>query len=245
MKLVISAMHRTGHHPVAIWLLHQKPNVLDFSIKTMSEWLFYVENYDELYILANNPCKIHEREDKKNFSQIITNANPELLISTHERESLSDTWYINDRTHRTCCSDYRKVVVIRDFRNWVASCIQMGIRDDKPLDEVISDKDIANYYNHLSDYGREAYYIKYNDWCVDPDYRKQITIDLGLHFTDAALNQLSIFGNGSSFDGMKHIKTAHLMNTNERYKQMLDNKDYQQILKDNDHILQLSESIFK
>ena len=39
---ILTAMHRSGHHAVAVWLFHQKEKVNDFSIKTVTPWLFSI-----------------------------------------------------------------------------------------------------------------------------------------------------------------------------------------------------------
>ena len=87
-------------------------------------------------------------------------------------------------------------------------------------------------------------YILYNRWAEEEGYRREICEQLGLHFIDSAFNQLSIFGEGSSFDGMRHIKTASLMQVNQRYKQMEDNTDYRRILEDNEQAVMMSDEVF-
>ena len=67
---------------------------------------------------------------------------------------------------------------------------------------------------------------------------------LGLKFTDAAINQLSIFGGGSSFDGMKYIKTAWEMDVNTRYKTMEYDKTYQTLLQKYKHVLDIRNEVF-
>ena len=67
---------------------------------------------------------------------------------------------------------------------------------------------------------------------------------LGLYFTDAAINQGSPFGGGSSFDKMEYLKTASLMKVNDRYKQMEDHPVYNRIIKENQEALEMSNEIF-
>lgn len=85
----------------------------------------------------------------------------------------------------------------------------MAQRDNKPIDMLIDSIDIDTYADHLDWYSPvgSIVFVKYNQWVKDPKYRQDLAERLGLHFTDAALDQLSIFGNGSSFDGMKYLKT--------------------------------------
>ena len=91
MKIVVAGMHRTGHHPVAIWLLHQQQGISDFSINTLTQWLFLIKNGSELSVLANNPIKTgpNEHPDKLKFPDLLWDIKPDVLISTHEREKLT------------------------------------------------------------------------------------------------------------------------------------------------------------
>ena len=102
------------------------------------------------------------------------------------------------------------------------------------------------YKDHLENYNSDRYYhINYNKWNRDKEYRSQICSDLGLTFTDAAKNQLSIFGGGSSFDSMQYIKNAEQMRVEERYKEVEINPIFQVIMEKNLKLLDLSNSIFK
>ena len=74
--------------------------------------------------------------------------------------------------------------------------------------------------------------------------RKEIAEGLGLEFTDAALNQLSPFGGGSSFSNMMYLKNANIMRVNDRYRGMVGNSDYEKIIKENKEALEMSNEIF-
>ena len=170
--------------------------------------------------------------------------NPLDVFMTHEQEKLSQVAWVCAHSPMTL-SSLKMVVVIRDFKNWVASCIKMAERDQKLVNTIINDNKIDTYCNHCQLLGSSRItYILYNNWVEEEGYRREICDELGLHFTDAALNQLSIFGGGSSFDGMKHIKTASLMKVNQRYKELEDNPDYKRIINGNKDALLLSDDIF-
>jgi hypothetical protein len=67
---------------------------------------------------------------------------------------------------------------------------------------------------------------------------------LGLHFTDAALDQLSPFGGGSSFTKMEFLKNASQMKVNNRYQDMAGDDNYSRIISDNKEALEMSNEIF-
>ena len=252
-SVVIAGMNRTGHHAVAVWLLHQRLGIDDVAINTITPWLFKVENDDGVSLLANNPLKstskdTDEHPDKDRFDDIVSQINPLNIFVTHEQAKLSQVAWACGHSHSIWTEEVKPkmVVVLRDFKNWLASCIKMAERDEKPLNTIVDDAKLDIYRNHcqLFDDPGGVVYVLYNRWVEEEGYRRDTCDKLGLHFTDAALNQLSIFGGGSSFDGMKHIKTASLMKVNQRYKEMEDNPDYKQLINDNPDILLTSDEIF-
>jgi len=249
--IVVAGMHRTGHHPIAIWLLHQQAHIHEFAIQTIAPWLFQVEGEDGTSILANNPLKRGrgEHPDKEKFDSVMLEAAPQRIILTHEQETISNVAKACASSTAVWRNDNKPtmVIVLRDFKNWVASCIKMAERDGKPVEEIINKDKIKIYkdhfrYTHNDIHG--IHYILYNQWVKSPDYRREVCELLGLTFTDAAIDQLSIFGGGSSFDGMKHIKTASSMNTDKRYKEMEDNPYYKAILQQHSNVLSLSNEVF-
>ena len=124
--------------------------------------------------------------------------------------------------------------------------MKMALRDNKMVEEVINNDDVSLYKNHLINYPeRTAYYIHYNIWAENPNYRQQVCEDLGFTYTDAAKDQLSIFGGGSSFDGMNYIKNASKMKVNERYKEVETHPYYEMLISKHEEALALSNTVFK
>jgi hypothetical protein len=253
-KIMVAAMHRTGHHAVAIWLLHQLPGISEFSIKTITQWFFYIQNHNGASYLANNPLKTgkDEHPDKVEFSNFLksyhqTNSSlTNLVIGTHEQASIRDTvWACG--TSDIFAVNNNIVVILRDFKNWVASCVRMAHRDSQVLkEEILSDETIKLYMDHCRYYHElnGDHYILFNKWVGDKEYRREVAENLGLEFTDAALSQLSPFGGGSSFSGMTYLKSANSMRVNDRYRRMAGDADYERIIKENKRALEMSNEIF-
>jgi len=246
-KIMLPAMHRTGHHAIAVWLLHQAEGVDKFDIKTMTEWWFYLKVSKGINFMFNNPLK-KEQKDRSKFNGImrgiwdgtmarVENCDPKdtkLFIGTHERETLKEVaWHCgkSDIFYKT-----DMVLVIRSFHNWVASCVRKKDTEEKDIDIYI------DHCKHALD--ETVPHILYDRWFTSKEYRKEITDSLGLHFTDAALNQASPFGGGSSFDALVYLKNASEMDVLNRYKQMEDNEDYQQIIQNNEEAIDLSNQLF-
>ena len=253
-KIMVAAMHMTGHHAVAIWLLHQLPGISEFSIKTITQWFFYIQNHNGASYLANNPLKTgkDEHPDKVEFSNFLksyhqTNSSlTNLVIGTHEQASIRDTvWACG--TSDIFAVNNNIVVILRDFKNWVASCVRMAHRDSQVLkEEILSDETIKLYMDHCRYYHElnGDHYILFNKWVGDKEYRREVAENLGLEFTDAALSQLSPFGGGSSFSGMTYLKSANSMRVNDRYRRMAGDADYERIIKENKRALEMSNEIF-
>ena len=250
-NIVVAGMHRTGHHPIAVWLLHQQEEIHDFSIQTIAPWLFQIQNHQGVSILANNPLKRgpEEHPDKEKFDDIMQDMNPHRIILTHEQEKLSQVAFACAHSGSVWSEDNKPkvVVVLRDFKNWLASCIKMAQRDNKEIKDIINEDKVEVYKDHfryINDANAGIQYILYNEWVESPKYRKEICSNLGLYYTDSAINQLSPFGGGSSFDGMKYIKTAWEMTTTKRYKYMEDNPFYKAFLHQHTDALLLSNEVF-
>jgi len=270
-KIMLPSMHRSGHHAIAVWLLHQAEGVDKFDIKTMAEWWFYLKVSKGINFMFNNPLK-KEQKDRSKFNGImrgiwdgtmarVENCPPEdveMFIGTHEQETLKEvTWQCgkSDIFYKTDI-----VLIIRSFHNWVASCVQQhrrsGMAQKGPwgegvswnpsvLEHHINEDHIEKYIDHCKHaLDGTTPHIFYDKWFASKKYRKEITDSLGLHFTDAALNQTSPFGGGSSFDALIYLKNASEMNVLNRYKQMEDNEDYQQIIQNNEEAIDLSNQLF-
>jgi len=251
-KIMIASMNRTGHHAISIWLMHQQLGVSNFDLKTITPWFFYLPIQDKMSFLLNNPLVKDQNQhpDKLNFHRIITdycNANPtNLMIATHEQHSLRDVAWACATSDVFGAVDTDLVVVLRDFKNWIASCIKMAGRDGKLYDKLVNDKKINMYKDHCKFFfeSSDIEYILFNRWFSSEEYRRELAERLNLTFTDTAINQGSPFGGGSSFDKMEYLKTASLMKVNERHKQMESHPVYDRIIKENKEALEISNEIF-
>ena len=251
-KIVVSGLQRSGHHAVAIWLLHQQHGIRKFQIQTLTQWFFFLEQFGGISYLLNNPLRPEEGECKEHFEQLFAEyeyTQPELIIMTHGVDDCKAD-EIKEVLSKSGVFDVwsEKIIVLRDFYNWAASCLGMVLRDgDKPLEQLFNETHIETYIDHCQRYlddDSDFEFVLFNEWVESKDYRKRFAETIGLEFTDSAREQTSIFGGGSSFDGLDHLKSASKMNVNERYLQVWDNPIYQNMIKDNPRAVELSERIF-
>ena len=90
--------------------------------------------------------------------------------------------------------------------------------------------------------------ISYNDWFTKEEYRRSISDQLNLEFSDEGLQFVNNFGEGSSFDNQKYKYNAQEMKVLTRWKQAVDrNSEWENILKQLQHdseLMEYAEEIF-
>lgn len=141
-------------------------------------------------------------------------------------------------------SDQRyDVVVMRDPFNLFASRLKSKPREDRPnfsMLEVYSRR--YNLPELWVSYAKECLaetsllknkklFVNYNQWFFDIEYRKSLSAQLHMEFSDDGLNDISVSGRGSSFDGDKYAGEAHKMDVLNRWKQFADIPRYRQLFK--------------
>ena len=258
-KIMLPATHRSGHHAIGVWILHQAEGVDEFNIRTIAEWWNYLKVKDGMRFLFNNPLK-HWQGDKSRFHSImkgiwdgnmtrVDDCDPkdiEMFIGTHEQETLKEVIWHAGKSDIFYKSDV--ILVVRSFYNWIASCLKYSRNLEERQSNWVDPfgkKNINVYIDHCKHImDGTVPYILYDEWFVSKQYRKEIAEYLGLPFTDAGINQTSPWGAGSSFDGFNYLKNASEMNVLNRYKQMEDDEEYQKILQENEEAINLSNQLF-
>ena len=120
----------------------------------------------------------------------------------------------------------RRVIVIREFKNFLASSLKaLNIKGDT-WDVNIARK-IKAYRAIKAEIDEPKYFgfftvIEYDKFVEDQEYRKQICKELGGEYNEDKLGIVPNEGNGSSFDGFMYQGVGHKMKTRERYKEILN-----------------------
>jgi len=70
--------------------------------------------------------------------------------------------------------------------------------------------------------GKDVICVNYNRWACDEKYRRSISEQLGVEFTDAGRETVRSLGSGSSFDGTAFDGRASEMDICNRWKQVQD-----------------------
>jgi hypothetical protein len=135
------------------------------------------------------------------------------------------------------------IIVMRDPFNLFASRLQSKPRDDRPnfsMLEVYSRRYklpelwVSYAKECLSETSllkHNKLFVNYNQWFFDIEYRKSLSAQLQVEFTDDGLNDVSISGRGSSFDGDKYAGEAYKMDVLNRWQLFADNTRYRQLFK--------------
>lgn len=239
-KLILLASPRAGQNAIAQWFLYQSDfNVyMTFDDKhTLQKELYY--NHNDQYLLF--PYINHDNSPYKKYVNDLKYANASIIL-TNEGSTITA---VNNTIQEQNLKQFRKVLILRDFRNWMASLLIMN-KDQKYC--KVSYGNITLYEHHLKStlHHPDWYVIKYHEWFLSRPKRQQICNDLELKFTDKNINRVSIHGNGSSFDGMRLDKKAQKMQTCTRYEQIQLTKygnEYRDLLRKYSHIAQLSDQL--
>ena len=124
-----------------------------------------------------------------------------------------------------------RVIVIREFRNFVASSIKSYADAHGPTSawrESIDYK-VNAYRAILEEAKTKEYYdadivIFYDEFCESQKYRQWVCRQLGGTYTEERLGFVSNEGDGSSFDKLSMQGEGDKMKTRDRYKQILETR---------------------
>lgn len=144
---------------------------------------------------------------------------------------------------------FNYVLLVRDPFNMFASLIHWDDESMPTLSAENMGRPISIWKQHAREYCGQTrilphrVVISFTRWFVSREYRRQIAEALGLKFSDAALNRVSLNGCGSSFDSQRYDGNAQQMKVLERYKTVEDNPLYKKVCEDAE-LCELSHAIF-
>lgn len=236
-------MSRSGNHSIINWMIRQmegtycylncaepKMNPFDTARPLSEEGFTYQTNIPEFRL---------DEEQKGRFSQ-----KDHLLVSYEDcflgplahpvYEQNHDGW-VGSSAERV------DVLVLRDPLNLLASRKKAGLLNghythhgSRPISDTVLKK---IYKQHARQFAGEKKYLKnklvtvsYNRWVTDKSYRQAIAEQLGLHFSDAGINEVMEVAGGSSFDGTSFHQAAQKMDVLNRWVHYMDDQQYLQLL---------------
>src|SRR3990172_7183205 len=157
MQIIVFGMHRSGHNAIARWLLYQHKLVDKWqpleSINS-SRCFFHTQYCEMPFTFLSNIMHV---DNESTFMNHIT----DITVMSAERTKLEDIdTFIKERG----LVGFQKVLVVRDYLNWIASVLQMSKNTGNELD--LSFLELYRYVTHLEEYVKKTnwYGISYGNW---------------------------------------------------------------------------------
>jgi hypothetical protein len=244
-------LKRSGNHAVINWIGQQFPG-------------------DRVYFLNNcrpleNPYNTKHSEDSAEtiiFHNYRINRHTQrfddkdCLLYSYENRSLSEVHNEVARNNHDAwvgqSLNRYDILLLRDPFNLIASCLQ------RDLNQGQNEENLQDRYLRLKslwiEYAREFIgetnyllsnktVISFNSWKADKAYRRQLAENLGLEFTDAAVDEVLPVGGGSSFDERQFDGAGGSMELGKRWCRFRTNVFYRNLLRDGT-LWKLSKRIF-
>lgn len=246
-EIRIVGLRRTGNHAIINWLKPQPQG----KIRHINNLKVGVNPYRYKYERLRDYYPQYEwsKEDYKKEAQgdLVPK---ELLIYSYEDYELKKVFnnYFESKhdLYLGKSANRYDLLILRDPFNLFASRLKKNyIEVQNPQGNMVD-----LWLEYAKEYLGETNYLKhnkiclnYNFWVKDIDYRKQISAQLNLDFSDAGINKVSGCGDGSSFEGRSLNGQASKMDVNNRWQHFLEDENYLKLV-NNEELLSYSERIF-
>jgi hypothetical protein len=242
------ALKRSGHHAVMVWLAYHfnlpifvLNNITPYTDPYLtsgfynswdkeSDWLVHIEDVEQIRNVHKH-CLVIGILD---FN--ITRLEDGIDIIWQRQRTVGESLKIFN------------ILVLRDPFNMLASrWYKPG-----PVPQLIDNSEIldiweiyAEEYLGLTNFLNYKLAINYNLWFSSIDYRKQLSANLGLDFTDAGLNIVpKAAGSGSSFDQSFYNGRGNQMKVLERWKVCQQDKLFCEVFRERYKLAHLYRKIF-
>lgn len=232
--LVVVGMRRTGNHAVISWIKEQ----------CEGSFLFYNNINPEC-----SPFSARMTEHKIGFS-----GKPLLVFSYEDQPSVAiDSPFLDEALRKYCRSpttSCRTVLILRDPYNLFASRLKKW---PEVLNDPLASARMVNLWkNYAKEFGathaqgeqRPLTSINYNQFILSETYRKELSNELGLNFSDAGLQHIPVYGHGSSFDVENFERAAVNLDVTTRWTFFKENDEFWDLFDDSE-LQRLSKTIFR
>lgn len=244
-EYLVSGLRRSGNHAVINWIESQcSGNGCYLNNLRLGE-----NPYRYIYSLLNStPSKrdkfIVDEFNKQSFYQGVSGrdrlrldafgigSKKDYLIHSYEDYSIKKlTKELSDNRRLRFFGESQKkfdVLILRDPFNLMASRYHSGRFDLQGWETNILDI----WLEHAREYLGETQYlghrvcVNYNQWSADQSYRRRLSDQLSLNFTDGGFDSVPSFGGGSSFDRELYNGSASKMKTEDRWKRFSDDETF-------------------
>ncbi|NET43928.1 hypothetical protein [Okeania sp. SIO2B3] len=250
-EIRVAGMKRTGNHAIINWVKSQQNGNVGFINNVLANQNPYRYKYENLqdnfpehkWAIENN-----RQQAKGNFIK------RDCLIYSYEdfplEQIASDKFERNHDLYLGKSAMRYDLLIIRDPFNLFASRLKVSSKATHFLSVNSPKKTMIDLWiDYAKEYLGETNYLKhnkvcvnYNQWFADVEYRRNIAEKLQIEFSDAGIDRVTSFGEGSSFEGKQFNNKATSMDVLNRCQKVADNPQYKQFF--NQEILKYSERIF-
>lgn len=231
--LVVVGMRRTGNHAVINWIKEQ----------CEGSFLFFNNINPQC-----SPFSARMTEHKIGFS-----GKPLLVFSYEDQPSVAiDSLPLEEALKKYCRSpttSCRTILILRDPYNLFASRLKKWpeiLHDPTAREKMVGLwKDYAQEFGAARARGenRPLISINYNHFILSEMYRKELSNELGLNFSDEGLQHIPVYGHGSSFDVSNFERAAVNLDVTTRWTFFKENEEFWDLF-DDPEIQQLSQALF-
>lgn len=245
-EIRVVGLRRSGNHGIIIWLRRHYPQKI-WHLNNVSPER---NPYRQLYQHYSDKERLRE-EARGNFSK------KECLIYNYENYTLESI--VNskcEKNHDLYLGKSAKrydILILRDPFNMFASLYKGQLQTNSKNYCKTYPKNRESitqlWLNYAKEFLGETNYLQqnrvmvnYNQWVSNLEYRKNISQQLNLEFSDAGFNVVKNYGGGSSFDGTNFNDKANKMDVLNRWQEFVDDKEYKKMF--DEEIIEYSQKIF-
>ncbi len=136
------------------------------------------------------------------------------------------------------------ILIVRDPFNWLASRLKGGFSVARPIIEAWKSH-LHEALGHTQLLTPRPVVINYNRWHLEAAYRRAISTALGLAPSERGLDEVSDFGEGSSFDRRAFDGRGREMPVLERWQAYRADSRFRELFEADPELAQLSEAYFQ
>jgi len=251
--IYVFSIKRMGHHGIINWICNhfKEPVVWTNNINTPDvRSKSFIEMFDKIHNIHSTFYNIHINKNPDIYVNMYNTTSKQIqsisrisLVLSSENLPVNkfDSIIHNEFIKQKVC----RVYIIRDVYNCLASQMrvpQFHIRDNTNIYNNLMNI-IKQYYNHYLSHKEtnDSFYILYNRWFVDKEYRRSIIEKMGLEFTDKGLNQRLM---GFKYDEDNNTSNAQKMKVFDRWRLYKDHPFMITLFK-NKELVDMCYEIFK
>jgi hypothetical protein len=221
-QIRIYAMKRSGHHAIINWICKQFDACFDIQKNSCEKW-----NKKKFILFSNDILKPKKVKNYLKNPKEHSEVSACIWVYNIEDETIEDSISKLNFLKNICPFDVEnaiEIIVLRDAFNLFVS----RDRNEEKKMRVNSEDSVNNFLkiwkNHAKEFLRITKILKnpiginYNEWFSNFEYRKELCKKIDIDFNDNGINDVTLFGGGSSFDRVKYNQNAQKMDVLNRYK---------------------------